>query len=220
MKTAFALILLLVTATIALPQGKIRLINDSLHLVYWSTDVSQLNASDAALAGEAYVYEQGGQFLTLELWAGSSASLLSSVSTTDFIGQAGAAGEFSGSHVTLPFPGGTPTFFQIYIYDSAADSYAAASSTLGHYFGQTPVFTTVPSDSTAYNGINNHNPPANSTWADGTYNMDFFSPGFRGAIMLQSHRVPLWISTQPSNQVVTLGRRRDYRDTTGRAALR
>jgi hypothetical protein len=83
----------------------------------------------------------------------------------------------------LPTPKGL-TFFQIDIYDSAAGSYYVAETTPGHYTGQTPIFMANMAADIGYDSLVNHNPPVNSTWADGTFNLDSLSPGFRGAIEL------------------------------------
>jgi hypothetical protein len=184
MKMLFSLLFSLAIATPALAQGKIRLVNDSLHLVYFS--LNNLLPGDQALAGQAYALGDSSQTLRIELWAGTASGSLSLVATTDFAGQAGAIGTWGGMNVTLPtgFPGGGVTFFTIDIYDAAAGSYLVASTTPGHYSGTSGEFTTVASSTIAYNSLVNHNSPANSTWANGTWNLDTLSPGFRGAIML------------------------------------
>ena len=182
MKKGFALLILFLTATQALAQGKILLVNDSLHLVYWTTDTSRLFPQDAGLAGHAYVLGDGNQTLTIELWAGTSSSALSLVASTDFLGQP-SAGRWGSKTVTLPTPAGS-TFFQIDIYDAAAGSFFLAETTPGHYVGQTPIFMAIAGNGIGYPSIVNHNPPVNSTWADGTFNLDSLSPGYRGAIEL------------------------------------
>jgi hypothetical protein len=179
------LLILLATTSLGLAQGRIRFVTDSLHLVYWSPDARQLGDSDAGLAGQAYQTGQGGQILTIELWAGTSWDVLTPVGTNSFAGQVDP-GTFPGAGIVLPIglPWGKPAFFQVLIYDAAAGSFSAAATTLGHYFGQTPVFQVTPG-STSYSSIVSHSSPAFSTWADGTFNLDYLSPGSRGAIMLQ-----------------------------------
>ena len=179
------LFVLLATTSLGLAQGKIRFVTDSLHLVYWSPDVRQLDASDDGLAGQAYQTGQGGQTLTIELWAGTASDVLTSAATNSFAGQVDP-GTFPGMGVVLPIgiPWGRPAFFQVLIYDAAAGSFSAASTTLGHYFAQTPVFQVTPG-SIGYSSIVSHVSPAFSTWADGTFNLDNVAPGSRGAIMLQ-----------------------------------
>jgi hypothetical protein len=179
MKTLFSLLLTFVMATPALAQGRVRLVNDSLHLVYWS----ELQYEHPSLAGHVYLAGQSPP-LTIELWAGTSSTVLSLQATTDFSGQAGAAGTWPGMNVTLPTAAG-PTFFQIEIYDTAAGSYAVASTTSGHIFGTSGLFAANSSSTIAYNSLVNHNSPANSTWADGTWNLDSdVLPGARGAVQL------------------------------------
>lgn len=185
LRNLIVLLVLSAAPSLGLAQGKIRFVTDSLHLVYWSPNRSQLDASDEQLTGQAYQTGQGSQPLTIELWAGTSSDVLTPVATNSFAGQT-APGTFPGMGVVLPigFPWGTPAFFQVLVYDADAGSFSAASTTLGHYFGQTPVFQVTPG-STSYSSIVSHVSPAFSTWADGTFNLDYLSPGSRGAIMLQ-----------------------------------
>src|SRR5262245_61800634 len=185
MKSFFSLLLTLGMATPVLAQGKIRLVNDSLHLVYWRPDWG-------ANGGQAYLLGQGGITLTIELWSGTSSTSLSRVAVTDFAGQS-SPGTWAGMNVTLPTAAGL-TFFAIDIYDAAAGSWQVASTTPGWIFTTSGLFTTVSSSTIAYNSLVNHNPPALSTWADGTYNMDFLSPGFRGALMLPQMPEPSFFS--------------------------
>jgi hypothetical protein len=185
LRNLIVLLVLLAATSLGLAQGKIRFVTDSLHLVYWAPDIRQLDASDEQFAGQAYQLGQGAQTLTIELWAGTSSDLLTAVGTNSFAGQVDP-GTFPGMGIVLPigFPWGTPAFFQVLIYDSAASSFSAAYTTLGHYFGQTPIFQVTPG-STSYSSIVSHASPAFSTWADGSFNLDYLSLGSRGAIMLQ-----------------------------------
>jgi hypothetical protein len=87
-------------------------------------------------------------------------------------------------NVTMASIPAGPAFFAVDIYDAAAGSYLIASTTPGHLFGTSGLFTAVASGTIAYNSLVNHNSPADSTWADGTYNFDNYLPGARGAILL------------------------------------
>jgi hypothetical protein len=91
-KIFFSLLLTLGMTTPALAQGKVRLVNDSLHLVYFTTLPGCLLPGDEGLAGQAYVLGEGQEALRIELWAGTASTSLSLVATTDFAGQAGAEG--------------------------------------------------------------------------------------------------------------------------------
>ena len=184
MKIFFSLLLTFGMATPALAQGKVRLVNDSLHLVYWEPG--------GPGGGQPYFVGDRGITLVIELWAGTSSTALGLVATTGFGGQAGAAGTWAGLNVTLPTAAG-PTFFDIYIYDAAAGNYWGTMTNFPpRYHGTSGLFTTVSSGTIAYNSLVNHNSPASSTWANGTWNLDSVSPGFRGAIELT-------ITPEPSN---------------------
>lgn len=184
---ALAILLTAISAVAAFGQGKVRLVNNSLHLVYWPPGWSGTNA------GIAYVAGQGGVALTVELWSGTSSTSLSRVAVTDFTAQA-SPGTWNGMNVTLPTAPGL-TYFQINIYDIGA----------GYYLASSGVFTAVASGTIAYNSLVNHNSPANSTWADGTYNLDSLSPGFRGALALWGCEFCVSIDSQPRNQTVVRG---------------
>jgi hypothetical protein len=173
----FSLLLTFGVATPALAQGRVRLVNDSLHLVYFAPS---WGGPDAGLA---YQLGMGGETLTIELWSGTSSASLSRVAVTDFTGQT-SPGTWAGMNVILPTAPG-PTFCQVDIYDAAAGSYLIASTTPGHMSTTSGLFTMMASGTIAYSSIVNHNSPANSTWADGTYNMDYLSPGFRGALVFE-----------------------------------
>lgn len=181
MKTLFSLPIALALATSVLAQGKVRVVNDSLHLVYWTTNPTYLLPQDYGLAGQAYQLGEAGVTFTIELWAGTAANSLSLVANTSFLGQF-SPGTWFGQNVTLPFPGGTMDFFQILIYDQSAGSYE--NSFGSHYTGETPIFTAYPGPGIAYYFLTQHGFPSFSTWADGTFNLDSVSPGDRGAIEL------------------------------------
>jgi hypothetical protein len=168
MKIFFSLLLTLGMASPALAQGKVGFRNDSLHLVYWGPSMGPV-------AGQPVMLGDLGLQLSIELWAGTSSTALALVATTDFVGQS-SPGTWLGMNVALPTAAGL-TFFQIAIYATGPPNF---------YLFISGLFTTVTSGGTPYYSLVNHNSPAFSTWADGTYNMDFLSPGDRGAIMLDT----------------------------------
>jgi hypothetical protein len=165
MKIFFSLLLTLGMATPARAQGKVNFQNNSLHLVYWDPSIG------TAYAGHAYTLGDGGYVFTIELWAGTSPTSLSLQATTDFSGQT-SPGTWRSSNVVMPSVGAGLDFFDITIQDT----YHVADC-------QSGIFIAQASGGTAYYSLVQHNTPGNSTWADGMYNLDSISPGFRGAIM-------------------------------------
>jgi hypothetical protein len=164
MKIFFSLLLTLGMATPALAQGKVNFQNNSLHLVYWEPGMG------TAYSGHAYLVGDGGYQLVIELWAGTSSTSLSLQATTDFVNQA-SPGTWAGRNVQMPSVGAGIDFFDIRIHDA-------------NYMldGDSGIFIAQASGGTAYYSLVQHTTPGNSTWADGTYNLDSLSPGFRGAI--------------------------------------
>jgi hypothetical protein len=189
MKKLLLTVTLSLACVAAFAQGKVNFINDSLHLIYFTTDTSHMLAADTAWAGAAYLNTYSAQGLTVELWAGTSSTSLSLQSTTDFTGQT-TIGKWNPRTVTLTgIPAGL-TYFTVDVYATAAGTYMNAAGTNGFYYGTSGLFTAVGSSTIAYNSIVNHNSPALSTWADGTYHLDSLAPGYRGAIMLQVNQIP------------------------------
>jgi len=191
---------LILTCTVALAcvgafaQGKVRFVNDSVHLLYFTTDASKLATSDQALAGQATLSNgQGATLATLavDLWAGTSSSTLAKVSQTS-ITTGGLGGTFNGANVALPAPLNTPSvfFFQVQVYDVTAGSYAAASAANGEYYGASSIFTSQASSGAAYFSIVQTTPPANSTWAAGSFDLGAQAVGDKGAIAIQLNSVP------------------------------
>jgi len=189
----------------AFAQGKVRFVNDSVHLLYFTTDAQKLDSADAGLAGQALPSNGNGSLgahsIIVDLFAGTSSSSLSRVSTTSF-SSGGTAGTFVGANVSMT-PGGTgfngtaavpsgTDFFQVLAYDSAAGSYAAALAGNGFYYGSSPIFTTVAGSGTPYNSIASPSTPAFSTWAAGTSDQSAATglAGARGAIQIQLNLVP------------------------------
>src|SRR5258705_6914117 len=118
-------LVLTLTATLAcaaaFAQGKVAFANNSLHLVYYSTDSSRLRAQDAALSGQGVssTLLPPGITLVADLYVGTSASSLSLLSTTTFGPSAGA---YTLANIILPspaFPGNVATTFQVQIRDNA-----------------------------------------------------------------------------------------------------
>ena len=179
----------------AFAQGKIRFVNDSVHLVYMTTDTARLASADAAVAGNVPGVNgslPSGVTLLADLYAGTSSTSLSFVSSTTF--SASSLGTFNGVNVTLPngLGGGTPQWFQVQIRGSDIASASAASATNGFYFGFSSVFQTVPGSSLAYNSIVQSGTPALSTWAAGTRDVSnsYGAAGALGALSVSMNPVP------------------------------
>jgi len=174
----------------AFAQGHVRFVNDSLHLLYFTTDSTQLDAADQANAGKPTPTNgkatAGGQTLMVDLFAGTSAGTLIKVATTG-IPTTGLGGSFSGANVNLPSPMNNPGtyFFQVQVYDQTAGSYLAASTLLGEYYGESPIFQSTASSSPAYYSIVQTTSPAFSTWAAGSFDLSAQAAGDKGAIQIQ-----------------------------------
>jgi hypothetical protein len=190
MKTFFSLLLTLGMATPALGQGKVNFQNNSLHLVYWSP------GGGTAYSGHAYLLGDGGYQLSIELWAGTSSTSLSLQATTDFANQS-SPGTWAGRNVVMPSVGAGIDFFDIRIHDGNLLQ------------GDSGIFIAQASGGTAYYSLVQHTTPGNSTWADGTYNLDSLSPGFRGAITFGPE--PSSLALACLGCAVMLMRRRGYR---------
>jgi hypothetical protein len=190
------LTLALVTASVAgFAQGKISLANDTLHLVYFSTDTTKLAAGDQALAGKAMssaVTLASGRALSVDLYAGSSAGTLSLVGTTSFGAAQPAAGKWVATSIDLPsptFPASTLAYFQINIHEVGSTSATDAWSKTGVYGGVSTVFTAKPQPA-SYSPIYQTAGVVASTWATGSFDLGYISPGQKGAIELTSVNVP------------------------------
>lgn len=168
----------------AFAQGRISFQTDSLHLVYYDNV-----AANGSLAGQAVssLNLPGGISLVADLYMGTSSSSLSLYSSTSF---SATAGKWNTVSVTAPtIPGGTTVFVVAQIRDAASaapSTWTPISEPFGSYYGRSQEFTFVLGTSSL------QYPPMYttgaslgggfSTWAPGTYNMDFVSPGQRGGI--------------------------------------
>jgi hypothetical protein len=196
MKVYFSFLFAVLLATSALAQGRVRLVNDSIHLVFWNPNCDAVGyPGSSTFAGHAYRLGDGGVTLRIEFWAGTSPASLTRQATISFSGQS-TPGTWVGQNLTMPsVPAGT-NYFQISIYD---DSLPPDSGTP---LGYTPVFTAVASGGTPYYLLNQHIAPSWSTWPDGTYPLDSDAgPGTRGSIMLSRYVLPDTLPTlsiQPS----------------------
>lgn len=171
----------------AFGQGRVSFNNDTLHLVYFTTDPSGLAPGDAALAGQPMYGATtiaGSPLLVADLYSASTSGGLVLVKSTTFTNSV-SAGKWSPASTTLPIgePSGQTAFFQIQIHDSR-DADAAASAAAGHYYGTSPVFSLLPG-ATSFVNLYQSTSPVFSSWPVGTFNMDSTSPGDRGAISLQ-----------------------------------
>jgi hypothetical protein len=185
-------LLVTLTATLicvgAFAQGKVQFANDSLHLIYYSTDAGGLRPGDSALAGKGVFggAMPGGVTLVADLYVGSNSTSLVFAKSTTF--SAVTKGRIVNANVDLPAPfaANIPWTFQVQVRDSAFAT-AAAAEAGASYFGYSPFFTTVGNLGPAFNSIVNPNAPALSTWAAGTLDLSTESglSGARGALSVQ-----------------------------------
>jgi len=196
MKKTFLTVTVALACVGAFAQGKVRFVNDSLHLLYFTTNPQNLNSADAGLAGQALPSNGQGSLaagvnIALDLWAGTTSSSLVKVAQTTMTSGA-LGGTFNGANVSLPAPmnaAGT-YFFQVQVYDLTAGSYAAASAANGQYYGASSIFQSTANSGAAFYSIVQLITPASSTWAIGSQNLDSQAAGDRGAIQVQLNAVP------------------------------
>ncbi len=135
-------------------QGKINILNDANHLVYFG--------------GMSYGLVDSTSNFRIDLYgspgtSGGSLFLLTSLPMNDRI-----PGIFGPLNWNSPFPGGVASTFQLRLFNPAWGAYIADSS----------VFTMQPGGSIAYNSLFNPAGTTMSTWAIGTQPV----PGGFGAI--------------------------------------
>lgn len=178
MKTVLLTIATVGIAAGALAQGKVQMINNSTHLLRYSTQTSDLKSGDAALAGTPVASPVGaGSTWMMELWGNPSTA--SGVVLTKLTGAFNAgspvAGRFNGQNVDLPtgYPGGAatapmPNSFQIKFWEKTAANYAnytAAKASGLAYYASTPVFTMNPGPAAANSMVSTASPSFQLGWA-------------------------------------------------------
>jgi hypothetical protein len=181
MKTSLLTVAFVSASLSAFAQGKIALVNDSLHLAYFCPDAdSGLSPLDVSLAGQGVTSSPtaSGMIMVASLYAGTSSSSLSLRTTTTF--NIAAPGRISPAFVTLSdIPGGVTAFFEVVVHDINSPDPLGGSFT--GYIGFSGIFTAVTGSSIAYNSIVNPTPPVNSTWENGDFDMSA-QTGIAGAL--------------------------------------
>jgi hypothetical protein len=149
MKTTFLTMTLAAFHLTGFAQGKVTFGNDANHLIVVSNDALWLGyaGKNPALAGlpapQIGTANDVMSSLTAQLWAGTSAGSLVLQSMLNPAGLAGLAdGRLNNVSVTLTgIAGGATGFFQILIFETAAGSFANASTGLSRWYASTPVFS-------------------------------------------------------------------------------
>lgn len=190
------LTLALVAATVAaFAQGKINFNNDTLHLVYFTTDQSSLVSGDSALAGfgmASTTVIAGAPVIEADLWGGTASTALSLYKTTTF---SAVPGKWTATTTLLSSPlilSGTTVFWQVVIHDTritgadVSSIQTAAGKSMNEYYGWSPIFTAVCAAS--YVNLYATASPTLSTWPVGTQDLSaLYGAGAKGSIMLQAN---------------------------------
>jgi hypothetical protein len=181
MRTILIVLVASLANCVCFGQGKAQFLNDSLRLVYFTTDVPFLRPADQAIAGQGVTSAAtpSGVTFVADLFAGTASSALSLKATTTF---SSVVGKLTPTNVILQnIPGGSPAYFEIQVRDSAYPSLQDAFAN-GSYGGSSGIFTMVPGTSILYNPLIIPNWPSFSTWAPGTFDMSSQYYGIAGAM--------------------------------------
>jgi hypothetical protein len=175
--------ILTITATLAcvaaFAQGKVTFLNDSLHLVYFCPDPSGLVPADAALAGQGVTnITPSGLTLVVDLYQGTSSTSLGFLSSTT-IGNS-VAGHFGPATVVVGVAAPGTQFYQVQVHDNSS-----AFPPPYIYYGFSAIFTCSSGNITPISIVS-----GSSTWAIGTFNMDQYGAGSRGAIEVGLDCIP------------------------------
>ena len=172
----------------AYAQGKIGFNNDSLHLVYWGPGAGSLTG----LAVNSDNMPAGIPGLQVDLYMGTSSSLLYLYSSTTFGLLAAGPGKWTSMSVTAnanattgapAIPTGASVFIDVVVHSTEkAPSNTFDSAALQTFYtsGSSGLFNFTLGGPITY-------PPmwgANGNWPAGTWPMDQYGAGSRGAIIL------------------------------------
>jgi hypothetical protein len=200
MKKSFPLLIASLLSFTAFAQGKIGFNNDSLHLVYWDPILSPTSVQGQAVNSDNIPnFVQG---LVVDLYMGTSSSLLHLYATTTFGPLAAGPGKWTSQSVIAntnattgapPIPGGTTVFVEVAVHsiEEASPNIFDPAFFANNFllFGFSTEFTFTLGGGITY-------PPmwsqTSGTWPPGTFPMDQYGSGSRGAIDLH------WIIPEPS----------------------
>lgn len=149
-------------------QGKISVVNDGNHLVYFATSV---RAADAAYMNQPVPASAlpSGVTLVVDLYGGPTAGNLT-LQTTVAISSV-SAGIFGPRNFISPnLPGGQTATMQIKVRESSFAT-AELAQAGGGYWGYSQIFTMNPSATIAYNSIVNPGGSTLSTWSNGVFSL-------------------------------------------------
>jgi hypothetical protein len=165
-------------------QGKIGFNTDTLHLVYYDATVPELGGSAVSSSNMP-----PGVTLMADLYMGTSSSTLYLYSSATFSTTAGRWNSVSVVANTNPVTGAPTIFGQAYIVTQVRDGsltppsiWTPTTSPFGNYYGVSQEFTLCVCGGITY-------PPmwgASGTWAAGTFPLDQYGAGFKGAIAVSS----------------------------------
>ena len=177
MKKTLVTLALALASIASFAQGKLTLGNDANHLVRYNVDVGSNSPAFAPRAGlpvgQILGTNDGFSSLTLQLLGGTSAGSLTL--RTTLVGAAMGNAIFAdgrianlalGSVAMALLPGGSPAFFQIVFFSTAAGNFGAAQTDVNNswYSGSSPVFSVVPG-ATLPSSMVSAVAPSFSTWA-------------------------------------------------------
>jgi PEP-CTERM motif len=183
MKKLLTVVTISLASLTAFAQGKILFATDSLHLAYWG-----LSWLSAPFAGQGVTATNAaGFFPVADLYMGTSSSTLYLYTSTTFGSAPGKWNQVSVTANANPttgapaIPGGTTVFVVAQIHDGhyAAPNIWSPGSyfPFGDFYAVSQEFTFALGSGIIYPPM--YNSP---TWAVGTYNLDQYGIGSRGAI--------------------------------------
>jgi hypothetical protein len=178
----------------AFAQGKIGFQTDSLHLVYYGGPGAGTNSGGAVNSDSL---APGLTGLAVDLYMGTSSSQLFLYSSTTFGATAAGPGKWTGASVqananpTTGAPailGGTPVFVEVQVRDtSKLAPFIFTGDGAGFLaYGTSAEFNFTLGGSITYPVMWG----ANGNWAAGTWPMDQYGTGSRGAILMNVAAVP------------------------------
>jgi hypothetical protein len=188
MKKLFVVLSASLICITAFAQGKVSFSNDSLHLVYWGPTAGPLFGT----AVNSDNMPPGIFGMQVDLYMGTSSSQLFLYTSTTFGPLAAGPGKWPPVNLTLngnpatgapALPAGTTVFVEIGVHSqekAPGNIFDAANLLTFQAHGQSVEFTFLVPSGVTY-------PPLwgiNGNWPPGTFNMDQYGVGSRGAIQV------------------------------------